>query len=61
MSCKNMPLWYKNYFELKAVENQQIQLEFSSSPWTLPDPGVKLVTPALAGEFFTTEPPGKLI
>ena len=38
-------------------------------PWTewvtiffsrdLPDPGIKAASPALAGEFFTTEPPGK--
>ena len=27
--------------------------------WELPGPGVKLVSPALAGKFFTTEPPGK--
>ena len=25
----------------------------------LPDPGIKPVSPALAGGFFTTEPPGK--
>ena len=25
----------------------------------LPDPGFKPVSPALAGRFFTTEPPGK--
>ena len=25
----------------------------------LPDPGIKLASPALAGRFFTTEPPGK--
>ena len=25
----------------------------------LPNPGVKLMSPALAGLFFTTEPPGK--
>ena len=25
----------------------------------LPDPGIKLASPALAGGFFTTEPPGK--
>ena len=24
-----------------------------------PDPGIKLVSPALAGGFFTTKPPGK--
>ena len=31
-------------------------------PGTLPDPGVKLTSsasPALAGSFFTAEPPGK--
>ena len=27
----------------------------------LPNPGIKPVSPALAGEFFTTEPPGKAI
>ena len=32
------------------------------SPRDLPDPGIKLafpVSPALAGKFFTSEPPGK--
>ena len=29
------------------------------SPGDLPDPGSEPVTPALAGGFFTTEPPGK--
>ena len=29
------------------------------SPWDLPDPGIKPASPALAGGFFTTEPPGK--
>ena len=29
------------------------------SPVDLPDPGNKLVSSALAGGFFTTEPPGK--
>ena len=31
-------------------------------PGDLPDPGIQpesFVSPALAGEFFTTEPPGK--
>ena len=27
----------------------------------LPDLGIKPVSPALAGKFFTTEPPGKAI
>ena len=28
-------------------------------PGDLPDPGIEPVSPALAGEFFSTEPPGK--
>ena len=31
------------------------------SPGDLPDPGIKLMSPALADGFFTTEPPGKPI
>ena len=30
------------------------------SPGNLPDPGIEPAAPALAGGFFTTEPPGKL-
>ena len=29
------------------------------SPGDLPNPGIKSMSPALAGEFFTTEPPEK--
>ena len=29
------------------------------SPEDLPKPGIEPKSPALAGEFFTTEPPGK--
>ena len=28
------------------------------SLWDLPDPGIEPVSPALAGGFFTTNPPG---
>ena len=31
-----------------------------SSPRDLPNPGTEPASPALAGEFFTTEPPGEL-
>jgi len=31
------------------------------SPGDLPDPGIKPMSPALAGRFFTTESPGKLL
>ena len=27
--------------------------------WDLPGPGIELVSPALAGRFLTTAPPGK--
>ena len=27
--------------------------------WDLPVPGIEPMSPALAGEFFATEPPGK--
>ena len=30
------------------------------SPGDLPTQGIKLASPALAGEFFTAEPPGEL-
>ena len=30
-------------------------------PGDLPDPGIEPESPALAGKFFTTEPPGKSI
>ena len=30
-----------------------------SFSWDLPDPGIESVSPALAGGFFTTEPPGR--
>ena len=29
-------------------------------PGNLPHSGIELMSPTLAGEFFTTEPPGKL-
>ena len=44
-------------------QEYQSSLPFSS-PADLPDPGIELtspVSPALAGGFFTTEPPGKPI
>ena len=31
------------------------------SPGDLPNPGTELASPALAGRFFTNEPPGKPI
>ena len=31
------------------------------SPGDLPDPGIEPMSPALAGGFFTAEPPGRLL
>ena len=35
------------------------QTQLPPGMWDLPRPGIKPVSPALAGGFFTTEPPGK--
>ena len=35
------------------------QAQLLCSMWGLPGPGMESVSPALAGVFFTTEPPGK--
>ena len=51
------------------VHQASLSMEFSRqeywsglpfpSPAVLPDLGIKPTSPALAGRFFTTEPPGK--
>ena len=40
----------------QARVQKSVAISFSGD---LPDPEIKLVFPALAGRFFTTEPPGK--
>ena len=49
--------------ELQKVRQDRVlswnELPFLS-PGDLPDPGVAAASPALAGGFFTTEPPGTL-
>lgn len=37
----NIPLWQKDYFELKAIENEQIQEEISTLPLSAPKAGHK--------------------
>ena len=37
----------------------QVRILSFPSPGDLPDPEIKTLSPALAGRFFTTEPPGK--
>ena len=41
------------------VSSCGVQAEMPRGMWDLPDPGEEPMSPALAGEFFTTEPPGK--
>ena len=52
-----------------AARRAPLSMEFSRQedwsgvpfppPGELPDPGIEPVSPALAGEFFSTEPPGE--
>ena len=44
-------------WEHRLSSGSQVQL--LCGLWGLPGPGVELMSPALAGRFFTTEPPGK--
>ena len=43
----------------RADRLQQLWLAGLVGMWDLPRPGIKPVSPALAGGFVTTEPPGK--
>ena len=67
-------VWYLSSVQLFAIpwtvtHQAPLSMEFSRqeywsvmpcpSPEDLPDPGVELLSPALAGGFFTTESPGK--
>ena len=44
-------------FQTRILE--WVVFSFSKGFPGFPNPGIKLVSPALAGRFFTTEPPGK--
>ena len=54
----------------KTIAHQPLSMGFSRqeywselpfpSPGNLPDPGIEPMSPASAGRFFTSEPPGKL-
>ena len=71
--CYLVPKWYPTFVTPWTVAHQaSLSMEFSRqeywsslpfpSPWDLPDPGIELpslVSPALAGRFFTAESPGK--
>ena len=71
--CYLVPKWYPTFVTPWTVAHQaSLSMEFSRqeywsslpfpSPWDLPNPGIELpslVSPALAGRFFTAESPGK--
>ena len=41
------------------LQARTLEWAATSSSGDLPDPGIEFPSPALAGGFFTTEPPGK--
>ena len=65
MDCKDMSDFYIPWtVNHQAPLSMRFPRQFWSglpfpSPGDLPDPGIKPWSPALAGRFFTTEPPGK--
>ena len=44
-----------------GIFRQEYRSGLPFPPGDLPDPGIKPTSPTLAGGFFTTEPPGKLM
>ena len=54
MDCSLPDFYFHGIFQARILE----WVPFPP-PGDLPDPGIKPPSPALAGGFFTTEPPGK--
>ena len=63
--CRAQPLGFKGF---RSCGSWALEHRFNSCGkraelllriWDLPGSGIGPVSPALAGEFFTTEPPGK--
>ena len=48
--CAQAQLW---------LTGLRARVQLPQSAWALPRPGIKAMSPALAGGFFTVEPPGK--
>ena len=66
VSCLSAILWTLARQTLLSMEfsRQEYWSGLPFPPGDLPDPGIEpmsLVSPALAGGFFTTEPPGKCL
>ena len=45
--------------QMRRLSNCGSRAQFLRGMWDLPRPGLEPVSPALAGRFSTTEPPGK--
>jgi len=56
MGCNPPGFSVHGIFQARILE--WVAISFSRD---LPDPGIELMSPALAGRLFTTEPPGKLV
>ena len=62
MKCKSFENCFLVYIQLPmgfSRQKQWSEVPFPS-PGDLPNPGIKLTSPAFTGRFFTTKPPGKL-
>ena len=59
VSCDPMDLAHQGPLSMEFPRQEYRSGLPFSSPGDLPDPGVELASPALAGRFCTAEPPGK--
>ena len=52
--------WAQKWWTILGINKKERINEYSfPTPWDLPNPGIEPMSPALAGRFFTTAPPGK--
>ena len=62
-SCPALVTWWSVAHQAPLSMGFSRQEHWSGLPFPnqgdLPDPGIEPASPALAGRFFTTEPPGK--
>ena len=56
-SCRLLQLWLSGS---NRISSCGLWAQLLCGTWDLPGPGVEPVSPALAGRFLTTRPPGKL-
>ena len=53
------PLVMEHRLQMRRLSNCGSRAQLLCSMWDLPRPGLEPVSPALAGRFSTTAPPGK--